>query len=121
MRRVALVALVALGGCSFVTSGAPRRYDGRAAPDCTTTSIPPVLDASAVILLGLLGAPLLFIGEGCAPGMTCADDDPLMRNLGAAAVTAGFVYAVSAYTGFSNVSSCKAAIAKHEAMNPGVR
>ena len=110
MRSLALVALV---GCSFATTGAPRRADPRVAPDCTTSSGLPVLDASGAILAGAIGVPLLFEGGGCDGDGDCHDDNPA-RSFGALFVAVGALYALAAYVGFSNVSSCKAAIARHQ-------
>jgi hypothetical protein len=109
------LALVALAGCSLATTGAPARYDARVAPDCTTSSALPVLDASATILAGVIGVPLLLTEGGCDGDGDCHDDGPnVARSFGALFVVTGAIYALSAYVGFSNVSSCKAATARHQ-------
>jgi hypothetical protein len=110
------LALALLAGCSFATSGAPARHDGRVAPDCTTSAALPVIDASATILAAVVGIPLIVQGgDGCDPNSDCHDDGPgVMRRLGIGMVAVGAVYALGAYVGFSNVHSCKAAIARHQ-------
>lgn len=112
LRSLALVALV---GCSFATTGAPARPEARVAPDCTTSSVLPVLDASATILAGVIGVPLLLTKGGCDGDGDCHDGGPsVARSVGGVFLATGLIYALAAYVGFSNVSSCKAAIARHQ-------
>jgi hypothetical protein len=116
MRQLALVALV---GCSIATTGAPRRYDGRVAPDCTTSKALPSLDLTVGLLTGVLSLPLLLASEDCERGGDCDTNGPKIAHLfGGMFLVAGGLFLLSSYAGFSNVSSCRAAVKKHEAFQP---
>ena len=121
IQQMRQLALVALAGCSFATRGPPRGYDGRADPDCTTSQAAPVLDTSVAIVAGVIGLPLIVQnwGDGCDPNSECHDAGPdIARSIGGVMVAVGLLYAIGAYAGFSNVRDCKAAIAKHRALQP---
>lgn len=109
---------MALMGCSFATNGPPRGYDGRVAPDCTTSQALPVLDTSAAILAGVIGLPLVLAKEdSCDPSQDCHDPGVgIAHGFGALVLTVGAFYVLAAYVGFSRVGECKAALAKHQAM-----
>ena len=115
MRSLALVALV---GCSFATTGAPSPYDGRTPPDCTTSSALPLLDTAATVLLGAIGLQMALAEDSCRDDGSCEDPHASgIRRGGYVALGLGAVYAVGAVVGFKRVSSCGAAVRTYEALH----
>ena len=113
MRTLALVALV---GCSFATTGAPKRSDGHTAPDCTTSSALPLLDSAAAVVLGVIGLKMALAEDRCTDSGSCVDPHAAgIRRGGYVALGLGAVYAVGAVVGFGRVGSCSDAVRQYQA------
>jgi hypothetical protein len=114
-----VLVMAALAGCSFGTSGAPSRYDGRVAPKCTTSTSLPSLDVGVAIVAGALSIPLLLVDEDddCGGQEDCRHvGEDISHGFGKVLIGVGVIYAISSVIGFNNVSSCRAAVRKYEAV-----
>lgn len=113
MRQLALVAVM---GCSFATTGAPSRPDRTTRLDCTTSSALPLLDSAAAVALAVIGVQMVLARDSCPDGGSSCEDPYAsgMRRGGFVVLGLGALYTAGAVVGFSHVSSCKAAIATQQ-------
>lgn len=103
MRRLGLVAIATLAGCSFAfVDGPPKILEAR--PRCTEDKTIPAID-------GILGAAHV-VGAITAATLTDVDDGNTMTTIAILDGIFAFGHLLAALAGSSDVDKCRAAIVR---------
>lgn len=111
LRLSRLVALF-LSGCSFVFNSAPAKTPAAVEPDCQTSRVAPVLDATVALSGAVLAIAAASDVDGCGSdneGPRCSGNFFL---LGVGGLTA-IVWGIASAHGFISSSACRNAHASH--------
>ena len=115
--RSIVVALLLLGGCSFVFVSGPPAHP-TAPVSCTESRAWPFVDAGIAVAAIAGGIAGLAAHNNCSPSQTdCLPSDigaGIAQDAGAALLLGGLVYAVSFAHGWSDTSACRRALSSSQ-------